>query len=161
MSALNITLEINGKQHPIRDGSWYLIAPCGCAAGVTVMECSGQTTLSEDAAWSAFYDRKDIRERDQKLGYQIEAGLRKDVVERMSMCAHTPQYGHEETPVPEGHKWGVSRSTRIHLYETSEKSLWRKTALCGAEHQSIDLQHARNERLECAKCVTEAKRLAA
>ena len=161
MSKLNITIEIDGKQHPIKDGSWYLIAPCGCAAGVTVMECMGQTTLTEDAAWAAFYDRKDIQERDQGLGYRVEVGLRQDVVERMGACGHTPKYGHEETPTPDGHKWGLSRSTRIHLYETDEKSLWRKTALCGAEHQSIDLQYARHQRLECAKCAAAAKRIAA
>ena len=161
MSKLAINLEIDGQQVPISAGSWYLIAPCGCSAGVTTMECMGETTLSEESAWNAFYERRDIRQRDEKLGYRVEAGLRKDVVERLGSCDHAPRYGREETPTPDGHQWGLSRSTRIHLYETTEKALWKKTALCGTQHQSIDLQYARNERLECAKCATEAKRLAA
>lgn len=162
MSKLNVTVEINGANHPIANGSWYLVAPCGCTAGVTVMECMGVAKLSEGEAWEAFYDRKDMREHDKNLGFRVEVGLRQEVTQRMGQeCQHTPRYGHEETPVPEGHQWGLSRSTRIHLYESTEKALWRKTALCGAEHQSIDLQYARNQRLECPKCAAEAKRLAA
>lgn len=144
-----ITFDINGETVPAHDASWYQIAPCGCAAGVTVVTLHDSRMtprLTEEDAWAAFYEgRAELRRRDQAAGFTMQLGHRSAVVEMMRECEHEPRWGIAPTPTLDGHEWATTdripaSSGRQHLVPVESVifdagHLGRRdsktTALCG------------------------------
>lgn len=107
-----ITFQIDGETVAAEDASWYQIAPCGCAAGVTVVTLPDSRMtprLTEDDAWDAFYEgRSELRRRDQQAGFTMRLGRRSDVHRLMAKCEHSPQWGIAPTPTLDGHEWATT-----------------------------------------------------
>lgn len=110
--APTITFEIDGQTVAAHDASWYQIAPCGCAGGVTVVALPDSRMtprLTEEDAWAAFYEgRAELRRRDQAAGFTMRLGHRSAVRELMRECEHEPKWGIAPIPNVEGHEWATT-----------------------------------------------------
>ena len=167
-------LEYEGAPVPARELAWYTIAPCGCTEGVQTTDAgdNGMLLTTEQQAWDNGMGSKAIRDRDRALGCKMELGRRADVTTRLGGdCPHTPKWGMEKTPTPDGHHWAHAggRARRIHLVPGTPTEHYRITvenwrddakiaALCGAEEYSWDTgRWLISDYLECGKCATAAK----
>src|SRR5581483_4991938 len=90
-----VSVELGGRQVPLRDCDWVLWAPCGCPAGVTVASTpdEGLVQDTEMAAWMAFYDDADEIIRAQRRGEHLELMTHErwsaEVADRMTgRCGH-------------------------------------------------------------------------
>jgi hypothetical protein len=84
----------------------------------------------------------------------------------MGKCEHTPTWGVEKTPKPEGCHWAKNyKGRRMHLVKGDpDKSYkmgdWssKTTALCGTDDYQWDAWPGlKSDYLECAKCAQAAK----
>lgn len=170
---MTVYLEHGGKPVPARDLAWYTIAPCGCTSGVQTTDAGegGMILATEQQAWDNGLGAKAIRDLRRAQGFTYELGFRADVVTRMSgTCPHTPQWGIEKTPIPDGHHWAHAggRARRIHLVPGTPTDHYRITvenwrddappqALCDAKEYSWDVgPWLPSEYLECGKCAKAA-----
>lgn len=168
-----VYLEFEGQPVPAHDLAWFTVEPCGCTSGVQTTDAGegGTTATTEDQAWEASMMPKPIRDKERKAGTRMELGRRQDVSARLGGdCPHTPRWGREKTPTPDGHAWvhAGGRARRVHLVpgEPTQHRItvinWRDddpiTALCGEEHYSWDAWPGlRSDYLECGKCAAAAK----
>lgn len=106
-----IYFDIDGQPVPADECTWVVTAPCGC-------ECSwhmARYCLTEDEAWDGFSSSKAARRRDEKLGYRMKIIRHKDI-RIQEDCPHTPRWGVEPRPTPDGHTWATKHGSRsVHL----------------------------------------------
>jgi len=147
--APTITFQIDGETVSADAAAWYVIAPCGCAEGATVVGLPGvemKPKLTEEDAWAEFYEgRGEQRRRDQAAGFTMRLGHRSAVRELMRECEHDPKWGVPPTPKAEGHEWATthripSARDRRHLVPEEavtfdggrlKRSNAKAVALCG------------------------------
>lgn len=111
MSKVKIYIEIDGTPVPIDECTWVKVAPCGCECGWSLAEYSP----TYDEAWKSLGGSKQERERDEKLGFTLKIGRHTDIRIKDG-CTHTPRWGVDPIPTPEGHSWAASyQSRRLHL----------------------------------------------
>jgi hypothetical protein len=87
--SVTLLAEIGGEHIPLTDCDWVLWGPCGCPFGVSVAIYS----VTEEAAWKSFYERKRDIDRAQRRGERMElmahARYRAEVADRMkARCGH-------------------------------------------------------------------------
>jgi hypothetical protein len=157
-----VLFEIDGK--PTR--SWFILAPCGCACGCHVVN---EGAMTEDEVWKSFTPNAEQRRRDKAAGFRIEVGPRSDVLKLSDKCPHTPKWGVEKAPVPEGHQWAreycLTYGRRKHLVpdigvENCTEGRYgagHTAALCGSEafHWHTEW-YAVDGIPECLTCVKKA-----
>ncbi|MDQ0377925.1 hypothetical protein [Amycolatopsis thermophila] len=172
---MSLMFEVDGKALPADDCSWLLIAPCGCPCGITVIGRGDDVLATAEQAMKAFVPNAEQRRRDAKAGWKVRLGLRKEVHQLVDDCKHTPRWGVEKTPIPEGHVWArqvvsVRRGNgrRKHLVPVigvENRSEGRygageTPALCGSStwHWS-DKWWDVNDYPECVRCQRAARAL--
>lgn len=165
-----IKFEIDGQVVDPDDASWYHYAPCGCCCGVTCTINRDGLLATEDDAFADLHPNAALRKQQRDLGFTMCLGFRSEVRERvLTECPHSPQWGVERTPVPDGHGWCVdleqtlSRS-RKHIvpgdYSDGVK-FERVSALCGRTTMAWDGRKGWLYQVaECTRCVAAAKNLA-
>ena len=62
--------EISGQLVPLSDCDWVKWAPCGCPVGVA--RAGEDFAVTEEDAWSEFYDRKRDSDRARRAGARME-----------------------------------------------------------------------------------------
>lgn len=119
MSTVTITVEIDGKQHDLKDCFWYFKSPCGCTSGVCVTEADGWLT-TEAQAMAFMTPNRAVREQDVARGHSAELGHRDEITTRLKRdCPHTPEWG--AVPLPDGKSWGRASGGRsVHIVDKSE-----------------------------------------
>lgn len=156
--------EIDGTPVRADECSWVLIAPCGC-------ECAwatGRYTTTEEEARDGFFGSKAVRRRDEKRGFTVKI-VRNTDTKIHDNCPHVPKFGVEPRPELEGHTWAGTREGRtLHLVplviEKDQHSGFGRTepvkAICRrADAYTWSTQwHIIDARVECAACLTTAKR---
>ncbi len=170
---MTIKFEIEGQMVDPDDASWYHYAPCGCCSGVTCTIRMDKVLATEEEAWREWHPNAALRKQQQALGFTMRLGLRREVRERLTLsneCPHTPTYGVQRTPVPEGHGWVVDADQtpsrgRKHLvpgdYTEGLKFSGGKqvSALCGRTTWAWDGRRRwLSDAPECTRCAREAKR---
>ncbi|WP_326565105.1 DUF6011 domain-containing protein [Amycolatopsis rhabdoformis] len=158
--------EIDGKPTPIDDCSWLLYSPCGCMSGISTVR---DGALTEDDAWADFEPNAEQRKRDKAAGLRVTIGLRSEVRNLATDCPHTPKWGVENTPVPDGHQWAQTvhtpRGRRKHLvpdvgvenYAERRYDSGNTAALCGSEGWSWGTAWHELDAPECLACARKAK----
>ncbi|WP_343466390.1 hypothetical protein AAI421_14650 [Rhodococcus aetherivorans] len=111
MSEPKIYVEIEGTPVPIEECTWVQTAPCGCECAWTV----ARYHPTYDDAWNTFSSSKKERERNEKRGFKVKIVRHKDIRIKDD-CTHTPKWGVEPPPTPEGYSWAASLESRaLHL----------------------------------------------
>ncbi len=160
-----LLFRIDDQAVPADDASWYTIAPCGCVSGVMLAVVADTVYADEATVWKHLVPNSEQRRREQAAGFTVEIGLRKDVSVRLANCPHTPMWGVEKTPIPDGHQWARDnsldgRSRRLHLVPglpAKGIDYERHVALCSTERRLWSAQwHMTDGLPECTKCATAA-----
>lgn len=162
-----IYFEVDGQPAPADECTWVVIAPCGC-------ECSwslARYTRSEDEAWQGFSHSKAARKRDEKLGFRMTIMRHKDI-KVSDDCPHTPKWGVEPRPTPEGHTWATKHDSRtVHLVPvviekdsiTDGFGAGRAEVTAACKRVSAYVWSTRLHtfwgRTDCAACTAAAKRI--
>lgn len=174
-----VYLEVDGQPHPATDCHWIEIASCGCIAGISRAAMGGPEfgyPLAVDYTGEDAFHRdspKVKREESRKHGmtYLLITNdqYRDTYMEQMSgTCPHTPKWGIDPIPVPDGWAWkttdgtGDRRSYRKHLVPpgADDNDLHKAAAMCGKvaslwrwRGESHDLW----DTVPCAKCEKRAR----
>jgi hypothetical protein len=169
-----IKFEIDGQLVDPDDASWYHYAPCGCCCGVTCTVDHDGLLATEDEAFKDLYPNAALRKQQADLGFTMRLGLRSKVRELINTkCPHTPVWGVERTPVPDGHGWVIDADQtpsrrRKHIvpgdYTEGLKFSGGKqvTALCDRTTWAWDGRKGWLYQVaECTRCAKAAKQLAA
>lgn len=177
-SPATVYLEVDGKPHPARDCHWIEIAPCGCIGGVS----RAGDRIGQNGEMKVFYtgsdaflsDRpKPVREYEESLGstYKLitHQQYRDTYSKQMSAkCPHTPKWGTEPLPKPEGWAWqttdrfGTRRTFRRHLVPSpaaGSSGMDKTVALCGKVESQWMWKGESNDLYDtvpCAKCIKRA-----
>lgn len=175
-------LEVDGKPHPATDCHWLEISPCGCIAGIS--RAAYRTGRAPDIRIEVRYSGEDAFFDDRPKAvreYELNRGLRYQLItneqyratyaEQMSAkCSHTPKWGIEPLPVPDGWVWktvdgSAGRSTyRRHLVPTEITDRYADVAaLCGKKAGGwrwSDDWHRMYDTVPCSKCVKRAGEVA-
>ncbi|MCP1414367.1 hypothetical protein [Paenarthrobacter sp. A20] len=160
MSAVKISVEIDGEQHDISECAWFFISPCGCTHGVTTVKDydNGGWITTPEAAHVHMTPSKAVREQDIARGEKIEIGLRSGVTHRLSGdCPHTPQWGRAE--LPQGTEWGRAQNARnIHIVDEAEDADridWDyRTPRCGGRESLFEIHRSVvGDAPMCKKCL--------
>ncbi len=168
-----VFLETQDGRLDLTDLAWQEIAPCGCVSGVTVA-ATDELIVSAEQAGRHFASSSDEHKRDVELGYNWRAREHHKAVEELqSKCPHTPKWGVEETPVPEGFVWAAvdalgPRQRRTHLVRVtavqaakdSNYSAGHSRSLCGRRKAFWwkDEWYVKDGLIECDGCVKAAKK---
>lgn len=161
-----LLFQINDQTVPADDASWYTVAPCGCTSGVMLAVVGDTVYADETTVWKHLTPNAEQRRREQALGFKVEIGLRKDVRTRLVIdCEHTPKWGVEKTPIPDGHQWArenshTGRSRRLHLVpDLPDRGIdyERHVSLCSTDRRLWSAQwHMTDGLPECTKCARNA-----
>lgn len=171
---VKLMFEIDGQPVAANDASWYEVAPCGCTCGVMSVVVGDTVYADEEAVWKHHFPNATLRARTRKQGFTQRLGLRKDCQELLgAKCPHTPTYGVEKTPKPDGHRWaredGSTNGRLKHLVPgefNEHERLWSRhpgaSALCGRESTAwAGGWHHVDGLPECTRCAKAAKQIAA
>lgn len=163
-----IKFEIDGQMVAPEDASWYLTAPCGCCCGVSLtVRTEDEVVATEEQMWRVWEPNAEKRKRQRAAGFTTVLGLRADVKERVVLhCPHTPTWGVERTPVPDGYCWAAPTESprRKHLVADEFDRDWLfgpAEVLCGnttrgwTSNRSLLMDLA-----ECVRCQRRANALA-
>lgn len=156
--------EVDGTPVRADECTWVKIAPCGCECAWSL----AKYTPTEDGAWDDFSPSKAMRRRDERLGYTVQIKRHSDIRIKDD-CPHTPRFGVEPRPQPEGHTWAGTHDGRVlHLVpiviEQDDHSGLRRdeqvASICGRASAFIwsTQWHIVDGRTECAGCLTAAKK---
>lgn len=159
-----VYLEVDGKPHPAADLHWLGIEPCGCVGGVSRALSAGELHQSGEDAFHRD-DPKVKREQSRKRGvtYKLitHQQYRDTWMKRLQAdCPHTPKWGVEPIPVPEGWTWKTldgylgSRSYRKHIVPIVENPGIRNptAAACGAVDKRSYWRDDRDRLSDCVPC---------
>jgi hypothetical protein len=161
MTAVKITVELDGQSHDIKDCAWYFLSPCGCTHGVMTTRNNGWITSAEQAHAEMTPNRA-VREQDKKLGETVELGLHSECMTRLrAECPHTPQWGRKA--IPEGTAWGRTSSGRAtHIVDqmlpddNDYRMQWREPK-CGGKRDLFEIHpSALSDAPMCKKCLAFA-----
>lgn len=179
-----VYLEVDGKPEPATRCHWIEISPCGCVAGISRASIGGPgwpgglpLQVYYAGADAFLRDRpKAVREYEATLGhtYQLITGqqYRDTYMALMGNCSHTPKWGLEPTPVPDGWAWqttdrGYGRNSyRKHIVpaRVDAGDMAEVTALCGKTEKQWRWSgewHHMTDTVPCKKCATTARETAA
>jgi hypothetical protein len=172
-----VYLEVDGKPHPANDCHWIEIAACGCIGGVSRagsrIGSNGEPTVYYTGQDAFLRDKpKVVREYEEKTSgsrYQLitHQQFRETYSPQMGPCLHTPPWGIEPLPCPDGWAWKTTdgsgdRSTfRRHLVPaaTGENDIHKVTAICGKEATRWRWKgesHHLYDTIPCGKCLKQA-----
>ncbi|OQQ23354.1 hypothetical protein A6411_23885 [Prescottella equi] len=155
-----IYLEVDGKPVPARELVWEMTAPCGCACAWTTVR---QDSLTEDQAWRSMATSAAMVKRDKKRGFTTTLVLRSDSRIKEGVCEHSPQWGVQPKPMPDGYTWAASahaKAKATHLVplviERESESPFgdEVSAICGrsASRQWSTQWWCIDGLIECADC---------
>lgn len=177
-----ITIETIDGNLDLADVSWQMIAPCGCVSGVHLAwlpePYSSEPVVTKDQAARAFAETEVERKRDEEQGFTFRARERRAAVDELqTTCTHTPKWGCEPAPTPDGYLWAAvyklgGRPKYTHLVpeiavENAKERRYtagRHKPLCGrggGEFHWNDSWNATAGKVECQHCISAARRLAA
>lgn len=170
-----IYVNVNGAPVDLAEVSWYMKAPCGCISGVTLawLPNSDHVITTAEQASASFHDTKAERQKYEALGFSCFAGLTSDVGTLLTVkCDHTPRFGYEQPPTPEGWAWARggywgNYTRTLHLVPTAavrtedhnpDRDHWQATSICGtADKSNWDNRRWETDgRVECKKCIAKA-----
>lgn len=162
-----LMFTIDGAPTPADDCTWYEIAPCGCYCGAMLAVVGDAVYATEEQVWRHREPNAEQRRRQIAAGFTQKLDLRSKVVELLTpQCEHTPTWGVEATPIPEGYAWFredgyKAKGRRIHLVPASAAE-WkvgeRPAALCGAASNLWRTgSHVTSGIPECTRCQKAAK----
>lgn len=164
-----IYLMVDGKSVPATSCDWLLAAPCGCVCGLTVVAGPhGVRALTAAAALAEFIPNAEKRKRDVKVGWTVRLTAdRRAACDEMTLpngCPHTPQWGVEPRPTPDGWTWAAHyNARRLHLAPTeavADKAWRTATTLCLSEGYGWSAAiYNVNYLPECARCLKKAAQL--
>lgn len=171
MSTATIYLEVDGQPVAASQCHWLQIAPCGCICGVAGAGFRDEVhTTGEDAFH--YDDPKVKREQSRKQGITyklvtLEQYRAKWAEKMQANCPHTPRWGIDPIPVPDGWTWmttdpyGGRMTYRKHLVPIgSQIYLYplKPKALCGKEDALWSNEdHNLSDTVPCAKCEKRAR----
>lgn len=160
--ATSLMFLVDGQPTPADDCTWYEIAPCGCYCGAMLAVVGDTVYALEEQVWKHHYPNAELRRRQVAAGFTMRLDLRARVVELLTIeCPHTPKWGVQATPVPDGYAWFREdgyrkRGPRKHLVPESAaewRSGERPVALCGIPSNLWRTgRHLTNGVPECTRC---------
>jgi hypothetical protein len=171
---VKVMFEIDGEPVAADDASWYEFALCGCCCGAMSVVVGDDVYADEESVWKHLFPNATLRKRTREQGFTQKLGLRKDCAALLgagAKCPHTPKYGVERTPKPEGHRWaqedGRTRGRMKHLVQgefDKQDRLWsydpKVSALCGRESTAwAGGWHHVDGLPECTRCAKTAKKM--
>lgn len=176
----NVTVEIDGQTYPVSDARWLQIAPCGCINGCTLVDHRphGPVILDVEQAWKEFKDSAEALRRDKAAGFVMRLAHRSEVQKMTVECPHTPKWGVDVAPIPDGYTWAApdmmpDSRARMHLvpgahdrearYVLGDKAWdWRDdtatlTSLCGKKGRMWSTHWSTSGTVTCLRCEAKAR----
>jgi hypothetical protein len=160
-----VYLEVDGEPQLATDCHWLEIASCGCVGGVSRAMSAGEVHFTgEDAFHCDSPKVKREESRKQGITYKLVTleQYRGEWADKMRAgCTHTPKWGIDPIPVPDGWTWKTldanfgRRSYRKHIVPVEGDADWRvqTAALCGKAHTYWkDSRGMLSDCVPCAKC---------
>lgn len=138
-----ILIRVGGDVVPLSDLTWETLAPCGCTCGVAIASYIG---ADREAAAKHLVPNAEQRRRDEAAGFVLRLVKTEEATARFRApqeCPHTPRWGVQTVPVPDGYGWSDAHGQRrSHLVpvppapkEAKPHYRWRTgwdvTTLCG------------------------------
>lgn len=174
MSASGIFIMVAGKPVDLESVSWIQVAPCGCTSAVTIAYSDygagpAHVVATAEQAEHRFGSSVAERKQDKDRGFTVKP-IRRGDLDSME-CHHSPKWGVEPRPTPDGTKWAVGgyyneRTRVLHLVpassvETDDEKVadghWRAISLCNVEKVRWTARWPDTDgKVECKRCIKVA-----
>lgn len=169
-----VLLDTQDGRLDLTEVTWQEIAPCGCVSGVTVAAHSDELIVTAEQAGRHFASSSDEYDRDVQRGYSWRAREHKKGVEELqTQCPHTPKWGVDQAPVPDGYVWAAvhalgARPKRTHLVPITAVQAVKDKDFSALDVRSLcrktkaywwkDDWHVLDGKIECDHCIAAAKK---
>lgn len=172
-----VTITTQDGVLDLADVTWQSVAPCGCVCGVAMAAVGGEELMvTAFQAARGMCENDATYQRDVELGFTWRPREQKAAVDEMQLnCPHTPKYGVQVVPVPEGHVWaavhclGATPKLKHLVAQTAVDAAANRQygsgdakPLCGGKGAFWwkDEWYATAGKVECKRCSAKATKLA-
>lgn len=145
--------------------TWQKVASCGCVAGVAIAADGVDLRATAEQAGRAFVESAAEYKRDVERGFTFRPREHRAAVDELRAdCPHTPRFGYDKPPTPEGMVWAGPqwgrRAQYLHLVPTEAvaSKAGKSKPLCGGEPRYwSDGWFDTDGKVECKRCSARAR----